>query len=281
MVGKTPPRTTRTMRKRSVGERLLPNVTIISNTAVAANCAQAPREKVRKRPARTMSSIRPLHSGLGRVSIRWKSRRAGNIRKAPSTLGSLKVPRARSYSRKRSEALPSVDRVRAWSDERKVALENHVDELRQLINGSLADESADPGDARVATLHQPGGRRIALIRMHGAELVDFDQLVVEAVALLLEENGAAAVELDRNCSQQHDGGGEQENDAADNLVEQPLHDHVPVGNRLVEHIQHGHAADIGIGARAIPQLVGMRGQPDIDRQHPQLFQHLQDAAFRR
>ena len=29
------------------------------------------------------------------------------------------------------------------------------------------------------------------------------------------------------------------------------------------------------------QLAGVGGEPDVDRQHPQFFQHLQDAVFRR
>ena len=36
-----------------------------------------------------------------------------------------------------------------------------------------------------------------------------------------------------------------------------LEDDVPVGDRLVEHVEHRHAADIGIGARPEAQLVGM------------------------
>ena len=38
---------------------------------------------------------------------------------------------------------------------------------------------------------------------------------------------------------------------------------------------------IGIGARAEAQLVGVRGQPDIDRQHPQLLQHFQNSRLGR
>ena len=68
---------------------------------------------------------------------------------------------------------------------------------------------------------------------------------------------------------------------ADDLVEQPFHHDVPVRDRPVEHVEHRHVADIGIGARPEPQLVGVRGQPDVDRQHPKLLEHLQDAAFRR
>jgi len=46
-----------------------------------------------------------------------------------------------------------VHRVRARADQRQIALEHHVDELRQLIDRRLADEGADPSDARVAALH--------------------------------------------------------------------------------------------------------------------------------
>ena len=68
---------------------------------------------------------------------------------------------------------------------------------------------------------------------------------------------------------------------ADDLVEQPFHHDVPIGDRAIENIEHRDVADIGIGARTKPQFVGVGGEPDVDRQHPQLLQHLQDAAFRR
>ena len=42
-----------------------------------------------------------------------------------------------------------VDRVRARADQRQVALEHHVEELRQLVEAGLADEAADAGDARI------------------------------------------------------------------------------------------------------------------------------------
>ena len=67
--------------------------------------------------------------------------------------------------------------------------------------------------------------------------------------------------------------------AADDFVEQIFHHHVPVGDRPVEHVEHRHVAEIGVGAGAEAQLVGMRREPDIDRQHPKLLEHLQDAAF--
>ena len=68
---------------------------------------------------------------------------------------------------------------------------------------------------------------------------------------------------------------------ADDLVEGGFDEHIPIGDRLVENVDHRHVADIGIGAGPEAQLVGMRGEPDVDRQHPELAQHLQQALLRR
>ena len=73
----------------------------------------------------------------------------------------------------------------------------------------------------------------------------------------------------------------EQHQRADHAVEHRLDHHVPVGDRLVENVEHRHVADVGIGARAEPQLVHVRGEPHVDRQHPQLAHHLQDALFRR
>ena len=70
-------------------------------------------------------------------------------------------------------------------------------------------------------------------------------------------------------------------DEADDVVEQPLHHQVPVGDRRLEHVERRHLAEIGIGAGTEAQLVGMGGKPDIHRQHPQLLQHLENARLRR
>jgi hypothetical protein len=53
------------------------------------------------------------------------------------------------------------------------------------------------------------------------------------------------------------------------------------GDRLVGDIEQRDRAEIGISARSEAELVVVRGEPDIDRQHPQLLEHLQDAALGR
>ena len=115
-----------------------------------------------------------------------------------------------------------------------------------------------------------------------AELEDVDALVVEAEALLPEQHRARAVELDRERDQRHHRRQrQQQHDGADDAVEQPLHHQVPVGDRRLEHVERRHLAEIGIGAGTEAQLVGVRGEADVDRQHPQLLQHLQDARLGR
>ena len=68
---------------------------------------------------------------------------------------------------------------------------------------------------------------------------------------------------------------------ADDVVEQPLHHQVPVGDRRLKHVERRHLAEIGIGAGTEAQLVGMGRKADVDRQHPQLLQHFENARLGR
>src|SRR5580692_687877 len=171
--------------------------------------------------------------------------------------------------------------VRTRPHQRQIALEYDVEELRQLVEAGLADEAPNAGDAAVVLGHDLGGERIGLIVVERAELEDVDALVVEAEPLLAEQHRARAVEFDGKRDQRHHRGGEQQHDGADDMVEQPLHHQVPVGDRRLEHIQRRYLAEIGIGAGAEAQLVGVGGKPDVDRQHPQLLQHFEDPRLRR
>src|SRR5579859_3106313 len=81
----------------------------------------------------------------------------------------------------------ALHRVRARADQREVALEDDVEELRQLVKAGLADEAADAGDARIVPGDDLGGGRIGLVMVERAELEDVDALIVEAEALLPEQ----------------------------------------------------------------------------------------------
>ena len=89
-----------------------------------------------------------------------------------------------------------VDGVRPRPDQRQVAGENDVEELRQLVEAGLADEAADPGDTLVILVDLLGGVGVGVLDIERAKLVDLDELVVEAMAPLLEEDRSLAVELD-------------------------------------------------------------------------------------
>jgi len=70
--------------------------------------------------------------------------------------------------------------VGARADQRQVALEHDVEELRQFVETGLADEAADAGDAAVVLGYDLGSQRIGLIVVERAELEDVDALIVEA-----------------------------------------------------------------------------------------------------
>ena len=158
--------------------------------------------------------------------------------------------------------------MRARTDQRKIVLEHHVEKLRKPVQAGLADEASDARDAAIVLGHDLGRGRIGLIVIQRAKLEDVDALIVEPEPLLAEQHRAGAIELDRERDQRHDRHRQQQDDGADNMVEQPLHHQVPVGDRRLEHIKCRHLAQIRIGAGTEAQLVGMGGQPDVDRQHP-------------
>src|ERR1700692_1542464 len=171
--------------------------------------------------------------------------------------------------------------VRARTDQREIALEHHVKELRQFVETGLADEASDPGDAGVVLGHDPGRQRIGLIVIQRTKLEDVDALIVETEPLLAEQHRTRAVELDRERDQRHERRGREQDDGADDAVEQPLHHQIPVGDRRLENVEGRDLAEIGIGAGAEAQFVGVRGKPDVDRQNPQLLQHFENPRLRR
>ena len=168
-----------------------------------------------------------------------------------------------------------------WSDEGQVALEDDVEKLRQLVEACLADEASDAGDAAVVFGDHLRGQRIGLIVKQRAEFEDVDALVVEAEAFLAKQHRARTVELDRERDHRHHRRNQQQDQGPDDPVEQPFQHQIPVGDRSLEDIEHRDFAEIGIGAGPETQFVGVRGQADIHRQHPQLLEHLQNAGFGR
>src|SRR5690606_12143561 len=85
-------------------------------------------------------------------------------------------------------------RMRAGTDEAHFTAQ-HVDQLRQLVDGGAPGKGSDSGDAGVAGAdlrHLAAG----LGDRHRAEFPDVEGLAVEAATLLTVEDRARAVELD-------------------------------------------------------------------------------------
>src|SRR5580704_8450345 len=175
----------------------------------------------------------------------------------------------------------ALNGVRTGADQREIALENHVEKLRQLVEAGFADEASDPCNAAVVLGHDLGRQRIGMLVVQRAELEDVDTLVVEAEPLLAKQHRTRAVDPDRERDQRHHRQCRQQGQDADDVVEQPFHHQIPVGDRRLENIQCRHLAEIRIGARPEAQLVGMGGKPDVDRQDPQFLQHFENPRLRR
>ena len=92
---------------------------------------------------------------------------------------------------------------------------------------------------------------------HGPELEDLDQLVVEAVALLAEEDRPWAIEFDGQCHQEHDRRHRNQDQRSHQFVKQPLENEIPIGDRLVEDRNEGQVADVRVRSRPETQPVGV------------------------
>ena len=87
--------------------------------------------------------------------------------------------------------------------------------------------------------------------------------------------------LDRDGSADEHRPEKNQCDDAEEHVENPLGDQIPIGDRLVENVEHRHLTDMRIAARAEAQIVGMGGKADVGRQDPEFLQEFKDAFFGR
>lgn len=140
-----------------------------------------------------------------------------------------------------------------WSgpDEAHVAVED-VEDLRQFVQASGADEFADFGNAWVVFRRQLGARVFFRIDAHGTEFIDFIFLTKAADADLAVENGTSIAEFDG----QSDGNGKGQcansrktgYDDVDSTLDGPLFDAEaqalgPEDRDIVDFLQHGTVAE--------------------------------------
>ena len=93
-----------TMRERSPRDWLVSTISASMKAEVRTKPPQAAREKASRIASDMMPKAMALRNALPKraVTTFCSTNNAGRSRKAPSTFGSLKVPRARSYSVSRS-----------------------------------------------------------------------------------------------------------------------------------------------------------------------------------
>ena len=104
-----------------------------------------------------------------------------------------------------------VPQRRAGANNAHSPLEN-VEHLREFVEAGLAEEPAHLGNPLLGVAQLMGRGVLGGVGAHGAELVDVKMLLVEPHALLLEEHGSLAVELDGNSDGKH---GEREHHNAE------------------------------------------------------------------
>ena len=92
------------MRERCACERLVSTISASMKAEVMISMPQAARENASRIASDMMPNAIALRNDLPNLSetTLCSANSAGRIRNAPSTFGSLKVPRARSYSVSRS-----------------------------------------------------------------------------------------------------------------------------------------------------------------------------------
>lgn len=152
--------------------------------------------------------------------------------------------------------------------------QEHIDELRELVDGVLAYELADPGDARVILHLEHGAGDLVLplelgealfgVPVHGAELPHAEggqaavavglahaDLAVERVALALQADGRGQHQAGHGNDGQHASAEHDVERALDGAVAQARA--VPVLHGLHGLVAHAHVAAVhGLATSAAP-----------------------------
>src|SRR5882757_9128048 len=103
-----------------------------------------------------------------------------------------------------------------------------IHQLWQFVEAEAPQYAPDPGQARVVAHRPRRARGVALRRLHGAELHHTDDLVVEAIAILHEEDRSWAVEFDKGGDDDHERQEQEEEERTERLVFEPLRQRVPM-----------------------------------------------------
>src|SRR5215510_14227536 len=183
------------------------------------------------------------------------------------------------------EALHELRSFRPRPDEAHVT-EQHIDQLRELVQTGAAEDRSHPRDARIGFLRPHRSRALLGIPTHGAELVENEDTAVLAGPRLAIEHGARRLELDgdggqrhqrRRKNQSHRGYGDVEetlDDLCARRLDEPIGEDQPTrpelrhedltGGLLIEGgpILHGDAAET-----ALQQRIGRKASTAVLLHH--------------
>ncbi|MNS97546.1 hypothetical protein D3C72_1318830 [compost metagenome] len=130
-------------------------------------------------------------------------------------------------------------RMRTWPHNRHSAGQ-HVDKLRQFVEGRAAKEVAHAGDARIVLRglsHDP----VVFHHLHRAEFPHHDRLAVHPVAGLAEDHRAWRGDFDRQRNAAQHRGDQQQNQRGEHDIFCALEQTVDPGERRVIQRYHRHA----------------------------------------
>src|SRR3990167_5146222 len=112
-------------------------------------------------------------------------------------------------------------RMRARSDHRHVA-EQDVNKLWELVEAGAPQKITNSRHTAIAALGQANFLAIALgIKGHAAELVDAEQLVAQAIALLFEQHRSRRLQFNCQGNQQAERHKHQQGTSRKSYVEKP------------------------------------------------------------
>src|SRR5690606_26265087 len=133
------------------------------------------------------------------------------------------------------------DGVGAGADDGHVAAQ-HIEKLRELVQGGAAQKGAEWGDAAVVALGLGNG--VAVFHDgHAAEFPDLDGAAVHAVAFLPEQRWPGGSEAHAQGDDQHGHGNDRENDQRQHYVLDTFDQPAGAIHGRVEDADAGQAVD--------------------------------------
>src|SRR4051812_26459789 len=161
------------------------------------------------------------------------------------------------------ELLDEVGTLRAGTNQTHLT-QQHIHELRQLVDGQATHERAESGGAEIVRLRHHGTGAGLRVDAHRAELHELERSPVQAQALLrVEDRAVRRGELDQERQQEQQRRGQEQQQRAGQDVGRPLQRPVPAAKRHVAHAEQRQAAQLAGRGLAGHDLEKVREDFDV------------------